>query len=482
MAHFYKPAKKSSAPSLKTLSAIKIERLSDDGRGIASITPNTKSGVNSAAPTSGKTVFIEGALAQETVNANIVKHSARYSEAYAKEIISASEHRRQAQCQYYSRCGGCQTQHMAIQEQHRFKLQATLDQLKKWAGLVPETLLPTLAADQYHYRRRARLGVDSRKLGKNNKPVMGFRQKNSQQLIRVTQCPVLLEVLEAMIEPIQAWLNKYLPAVSHIELIGADSAPAVLVRYTQSLSVDIRRHLQEKLHSFDALCWFQGKKQGQLEDAEGKKVNPELEYLLQNLPSREPLRFYFHPQDFIQGNAKVNQLMVNQALELMQPQASEHILDLFCGVGNFSLPLSRLAESVTGVEGIESMALTAASNAKRNHCDNTRFIALDLSNWRDLESSEVLSKPCDGLILDPPRSGAKSVCENIDKLMPKRIVYVSCDSATFARDAQLLCKHDYTLSKLGMLDMFPQTSHSEVMGLFIHPSWKELNSATVTTN
>ncbi|MFT6386647.1 MAG: 23S rRNA (uracil1939-C5)-methyltransferase [Cellvibrionaceae bacterium] len=491
MARFYKPKKQVQASLPRTLTNIKVERLSDDGRGIAKINTATEfssasaSGQKRASSKSskGKTVFIDGALPEETVNATVFQHSNRYSEAYVTEIIKPSKQRVQAKCKHYTRCGGCHVQHMSIEEQHRFKLGAILDQLKNWAQIEPEIVIPTLSSEQYRYRRRVRLGVDSRK-SDGNKPLMGFRQNNSKQLIRVTECPVMVESLESLIEPLQMWLNTYVLSITHIELIDTDKTVGVVIRYARSLSLDLRQQLQTILDPFDAICWFQNEKNGDLESVEGVRVKPELRYGLSDslhsqLLSVQPvsarrLTLNFHPQDFIQGNANVNQLMVTQAIELMKPQAEENILDLFCGVGNFSLPLSRLAKQVRGVEGVENMVVTATDNAKRNHCDNTQFFKVDLSDWKAIVSSGMLSSSCDALILDPPRSGAKTLCEKINKLMPKRIVYVSCDSATFARDAQLLCGHSYILSHLGLVDMFPQTSHSEVMGLFVHPSWKEV--------
>lgn len=495
MAHFYKPKKQEQNALSRTLTDIKVERLSDDGRGIAKIYSAAKSSVLSLSGqkqtkgknNGGKTVFIDGALPEETVNATIIRHSNRYSEAYVTDVIESSQQRVEARCKHYMRCGGCHVQHMSIEEQHRFKLGTILEQLKHWANVTPDIILPTVSAEQYHYRRRVRLGVDSRQSG-GNKPLLGFRQKNSQQLIRVAECPVMSASLEALIGPLQAWLNDHHAlCVSHIELIGSDENIGVVIRHTDSLSLELRRGLQSALVPFKAICWFQGQKHGELEGVDGMRVKPELHYSLSDPLASDSLSekslstpslvLHFHPQDFIQANAGVNQLMVTQAIALMQPQQEEDILDLFCGMGNFSIPLSRLSNQLRGVEGVESMVATAADNAKRNHCTNTQFLKVDLSDWQKIEASGILSLLCDGLILDPPRSGAKAVCENINKLMPKRIVYVSCDSSTFVRDAQLLCKNGYRLSHLGLVDMFPQTSHSEVMGLFIHPSWKVMQKS-----
>lgn len=468
MAQFYKPKKKAKHSGGSPIESILIDGLSDDGRGLARI-PNTQTSV-------GKTVFIEGALSQEVVNARVVNSANRFSEAYATEILKASSSRVEPVCSHYALCGGCDLQHMEEKEQHRFKLQAALDQLKKWSQIEPDHILPTLTGGAYRYRRRVRLGVSHRQPAKG-KLTLGFRRKNSQQLVRITECAVMTPSLEALIKPLDDWLERYKPAVSHVELIDSGQSIGVVVRYNRSLPPESRQQLHSSLKSslpsLDIACWFQGKKQANLEDAFGESINPKLYYCLNDPKSKAALRLAFHPQDFIQSNALVNQLMINQAIDLMKPRQDESILDLFCGVGNFSLPFSRLSKQLVGVEGLESMALVATHNAKENGCDNTQFLSLDLFDRSQLNSSTLRTSRFDGLILDPPRAGAKIVCENMNKLMPKRIVYVSCDSSTFARDAKALEGHGYKLSHLGMLDMFPQTAHSEVMGLFVHPLWQQ---------
>lgn len=467
MAQFYKPKKKVSSPRTTIISGVAVERLSDDGRGLATI-PNSHS-------STGKTVFIEGALPEEVVNAKIVNNASRFSDAYATEILKVGPSRVEPSCHHYVRCGGCQLQHMSEEEQHRFKRQATLDQLKKWSQVEPAYILPTLSGGAYQYRRRVRLGVNAQQ-SHQHKPVLGFRRKNSQQLIHIDECSVMTPSLDSVIKPLGEWLNRYKPSVTHVELVDSGQSIGLVVRYNRPLSTENRRHLQSILEAsllpLSVQCWFQGKKQASLEDTLGDPVSPELHYYLTDPKSATPLSLAFHPQDFIQSNAIVNQLMIDQAIELMSPKVDESILDLFCGIGNFSLPFARLAKNVVGVEGLDSMVLKAAKNAEANACENTQFLSLDLFDWTQYEASEVSSLHFDGMILDPPRAGAKAVCENIDKLMPKRIVYVSCDSSTFARDAKSLIQHGYSLSHLGVLDMFPQTAHSEVMGLFVHPSWQ----------
>jgi 23S rRNA (uracil1939-C5)-methyltransferase len=222
--------------------------------------------------------------------------------------------------------------------------------------------------------------------------------------------------------------------------------------------------------SITAEVYFQGAKNAVLENVAGETVDPRMEYAL---VLQQPLALRFHPQDFIQSNLEVNQAMVAQALDLLAPQPTEHIVDLFCGIGNFSLAIAQQAKHVTGIEGIDAMVGRARDNAQYNQLDNLTFLVQDLSD-ASFDASVItnnvrFSAPLsvDGLVLDPPRSGAKEICQNIRKLLPKRIVYVSCDSSTFARDAKILVENGYVLSHLGLMDMFPQTSHIELMALFV---------------
>lgn len=459
MAHFYKPppkAKKRTSPVNRYFDSLTIERLSDDGRGIASV--------------EGKTLFVEGALPGEQVSANVFSETARFMEAKVNAVVDSAAIRVMPQCGHYATCGACHMQHMSIASQHEFKQHAFLEKLKHWSGIEPKCVLPIIPDKDYRYRQRVRLSVMIR----SGNISFGFRKRNSKQLVDVGQCPVMAPSLEVLLKPLKQWLNEAQKkddcAVSHIEHIGSDDSTGIVIRHTKPLSLNYRELLQQQLTAFNAVCWFQGSKQSALTAVDGNVVDPRLFY---TLPEYD-VRLAYHPQDFVQANTKVNQKMVSQALALLQPQADERFLDLFCGIGNFSLPLSRLSKAVMGIEGVDAMVSRATENANNNinnqqYAESVKFLRADL-----FKEDSLTKALCgfDGIILDPPRAGAKMICENITKLMPKRIVYVSFDASTFARDAQLLCKNDYQLHTAGVMDMFPQTSHSEVMGLFIHSSWK----------
>ncbi|MFT5117655.1 MAG: 23S rRNA (uracil1939-C5)-methyltransferase [Kiritimatiellia bacterium] len=442
-----------------------VERLADDGRGIAS--------------DQGKTVFIEGALVGETVLTTITKRSNKYSEGRVKALLASSPERITPPCPIFSRCGGCSVQYMAANKQLEFKQASVLSQLSRWADVQPEQLLPAITGPEYGYRQRVRLAVE---YTKDAQLYFGFREVNSRRIVSVDQCAVLEPPLQSLLLPLKTWLLSVKPkVVSHIELLNSVAGPSVVIRHERKLGLDERVQLAQLLClSIDGKSteppplWFQGEKGAVLENIKGEAVDPRLQY---SVHADQALALSFHPQDFIQSNRVVNQSMVTQAVEWLAPQADEHIVDLFCGIGNFSLPLAQRAKWVTGVEGVNAMVARARDNAVSNQVDNITFVKKDLLD-ADLSVKSITNVKgvqgkltVDGLLLDPPRSGAKAICHHIRKLLPQRIVYVSCDSSSFARDTKLLIDQGYSLSRLGVMDMFPQTAHIELMALFTlsHP-------------
>ncbi len=436
--------------------SLHIERLADDGRGIA--------------VEHGKTIFVTGALDGETVLTTMTKRSHKFNEGRVKSITHASPDRIVPPCAVFSRCGGCSVQYMPSEKQLAFKQTAVLSQLSRWANISPQQLVPTISVKEYGYRQRVRLAVD---YAKDGELFLGFREEASHRLVNITACVVLEPALQAALPILREWLGSIkAQLVSHIELVNTETTITVVVRHTRALP-ETNRHPLATLFvqaSITAEVYFQGAKNAVLENVAGETVDPRMEYAL---VLQQPLALRFHPQDFIQSNLEVNQAMVAQALDLLAPQPTEHIVDLFCGIGNFSLAIAQQAKHVTGIEGIDAMVGRARDNAQYNQLDNLTFLVQDLSD-ASFDASVItnnvrFSAPLsvDGLVLDPPRSGAKEICQNIRKLLPKRIVYVSCDSSTFARDAKILVENGYVLSHLGLMDMFPQTSHIELMALFV---------------
>ncbi|EGG95114.1 RNA methyltransferase, TrmA family [gamma proteobacterium IMCC1989] len=455
---------------------------------------------------------MQGALVGEEVTVAIKKRMPKYIDARVHQIIKPSALRQTPPCPVFSRCGGCSVQYMSAEEQVAFKQDAVLSQLSRWSQITPDTLLPVLTDTEYGYRQRVRLAVDYTKTGEL---LLGFREVDSRAIVNIDSCMVLNPNLQKLIHPLRQWLS-YIKAhvVSHVELVNTthSAAPAsgdgteavgIVVRHTRLLASADRLQLQQCMSTFKKAgltvnLWFQSQKKGVLEDSNNIEVDPRLEYVL---PLASPLLFRFHPQDFIQSNPSINQKMVEQAIALLAPQSHEIVMDLYCGIGNFSLPLALHAKHVLAVEGVEAMTIRAADNAHCNGINNVTFITQDLSQPKLLRASvsaycqkqdafqsaaqpitqsitstaqvdSSTKKPAkqgviDALLLDPPRAGAKTICENIAELLPQRIVYVSCDSSTFARDAGLLVDNGYRLSTLGIMDMFPQTSHVEIMASFI---------------
>ena len=446
MPRFFKPKQQSKTALTKITEPLEIERLSDDGRGIAHY--------------QGKLVFVAGALPGELVQLRVTGQNSRYLEAKAVSIDKPSSQRIPPKCRHAKSCGGCTVQHMDHALQIDFKEQALFKQLKQ-QGLGPqhsgETLLEPLSDEPFAYRSRIRLGVSVDKRGDIS---LGFRQQHSQQLVNISECPVMLPSLSALIVPLHQWLQSLKNApVTHIEVVGQQDSRGVVIRHTRPVPQTAKQALYKTLQSMGVETWFQATKQGSLMNANDEPVDPRLSYYL----AEQSLHLHYHPQDFIQANPQVNAKMVNQALSLLKPQANERFVDLFCGIGNFSLPLSQQAAEVYGYEGVQTMVERATNNAKINGCRNVTFAQADLAAS---DASVYDMARIDGLLLDPPRTGAKVVCSNIAQLAPKRIVYVSCNTATFTRDAQILCANGYQLTASGVMDMFPQTSHSEVIGLF----------------
>lgn len=439
MARFFKPKKK----DLNSLidKPLSVESLSDDGRGLAHHR--------------GKAVFIDGALPEELVNVRVLSETSRYLDAKATKISNASPNRVEPRCNYANQCGGCSLQHMDYSTQRDYKEKHLFAQLAH-NSLYPKPL-PTLYNNAFGYRHRLRLGVN---VNKNGDITLGFRAKQSQQLVDIKSCLVGASHLTRLIEPLRNWLQNLANApVTHIELVGHDKNNAVVIRHNRKINAEAKQNLVKQLAELSCQTWFQSKKQGELEDEDGKTVTPRLAYRL----APYDITLQYHPQDFIQANVDLNTKMVEQALSLLKPQADEHFADLFCGIGNFSLPLARLAASVHGFEGVQSMVDRATANARLNELNNAHFSQADLGA---LDASVYDMPRIDGLLLDPPRSGAKLVCEQIKRIYPKRLVYISCNPATFNRDAQILCANNYRLTASGLVDMFPQTSHSEVIGMF----------------
>lgn len=422
-----------------------IERLSHDGRGIARW--------------QGKTLFVAGALPGETVTIRLVGEQSRFAEGEVSEVLVQAPERQTPPCRHFGTCGGCQLQHLEPRSQVAAKQQAVLDQLERQGKVRPKALAAPILSPSEGYRHRARLGVWTEK---NGVVTLGFRRKRERALTAIDSCEVLAPELNALLAPLREWLAglERKGAISHIELILADEGPAMVLREIKPLAPgDLERLGSEDLKALGGRVWRQTEAP-RLIDLAGQPCDPRLHY---GLPDFD-LDLAFHPQDFTQVNSEVNRAMVRQALEWLAPAPGERVLDLFCGMGNFTLPLARSGARVRGLEGSDAMVARARENARR-HGLEAEFEVANLARGDARLWPE--NTPLDAALLDPPRDGARELMAPLAQLRPKRLVYVSCNPATLARDAGELAAAGYDLQSLGVLDMFPHTEHVESMALFV---------------
>ncbi len=428
---------------------VSITDLTNDGRGVAHV--------------DGKVIFVNGALPGEDVSCLYVKKRKDYDEAKTVEVLKASEDRVAPICEVFGVCGGCSLQHLDPKKQIYFKAKQLSINLKKQAGLdwPIESQFPPLTAETEHYRYKARLGV--KYVAKKEKVLVGFREKFAPFIVEMDSCPVLEAHVSHLIRPLSE-LVKALSVISQIPqvevAVGANHT-ALNFRVLADLNESDIAHLKDFGRAHNALIYIQ-------------PGNESTTYLLSEEEDRDDLLNYrlldrltlaFKPSHFTQVNPKINQKMVKQALEFLNLKKDESVLDLFCGLGNFTLALALEAKTVIGVEGDNSLTEWAAKNADRNDLHNVEFYCTDLTQNQD--NADWMQNTYDAILVDPPRSGALEMMPYLGKLAPKRILYVSCHPATLARDIAELMKYNYELIKVGVMDMFPHTAHVESMALLV---------------
>lgn len=394
----------------------------------------------------GKALFIPGLLPQEKGDVVITEDKKQFARAQVKRRLNDSPERETPRCPHFGVCGGCQQQHASVALQQRSK-SAALSRLMKCD--VAEVIADT----PWGYRRRARLSLNY--LPKTQQLQMGFRKAGSSDIVDVRQCPILVPQLEALLPRVRASLeslqgNRHF---GHVELVQAGNGTLMVLRHTAPLSAADREKLERFSHS-EGLSLFLAPQSDILEPLTGEAP----------WYDSNGLRLTFSPRDFIQVNEGVNQKMVARALEWLDIQPDDRVLDLFCGMGNFTLPLATRAASVVGVEGVPALVEKGRENARRNGLQNVTFFHENLEE--DVTKQQWAKNGFDKILLDPARAGAAGVMKHIIKLKPIRIVYVSCNPATLARDSDALLNAGYQIQRLAMLDMFPHTGHLESMVLF----------------
>ena len=423
-----------------------IESLSHDGRGVARI--------------DGKAIFIAGALAGETVKFLYTRRHSKYDEGKTVEVLQGAEDRVEPKCQHFSICGGCSLMHLSPEAQLELKQNTLTEHLSHFGGLEPAQWLAPLKGPLWGYRRKARLGV--KHVPKKERVLVGFREKGSPYLALLDQCEVLdqrvgsrLAELGEMIAGLEAY-NR----IAQIEVAMDDDNVALIFRNLDSLSEADQQALVD--YGQKNKLWIYLQSGGPDTVTPLWPVSPQLSY-----QPEADLTLNFEPNDFTQVNDDINKDMIQRVIELLELKDQDRVLDLFCGLGNFTLPLAKRVGQVIGVEGDAALVKHAENNAIKNKLDNAIFEQADLTQT-ELKNYAWAKPGFNKILLDPPRSGAFEVLHQLAALGAERIVYVSCNPATLARDAgELVSNHGYKLISAGIMDMFPHTSNVESIALFI---------------
>jgi 23S rRNA (uracil1939-C5)-methyltransferase len=422
-----------------------VERMAHDGRGVAQV--------------DGKATLLWGGLPGEQVTFRYLARRRQHDEGRVVAVTSPAAARVTPRCEAFGICGGCSLQHLDPAAQIQAKQQVLLDNLEQVGGVKPAKLLPPLRNESpWGYRRKARLGV--RDVQRKGRVLVGFRERGSSLVADISNCPVLhpavgerIEALRQLVESLT--IRRQLP---QIEVAMDDERCILILRLLEPLSESDRDALQRFAKANDLLFYLQP---GGPETITPLDQAVQLSY---ELPAFA-LSLRFEPGDFTQVNSEINRKMVSHALELLSLEPEDRVLDLFCGIGNFTLPIARTAHSVTGVEGDSGLVARARDNAARNAIDNAAFFTADL--YGTLDAQPWLGNRYHKALLDPPRSGAAEVLPLLSRLGIERLVYVSCYPGTLARDAgELVTHHGYRLESAGVMDMFPHTGHVESIAVF----------------
>lgn len=425
-----------------------IVNLSHDGKGVARI--------------NGKVTFIQGALPDELVEFQYTRVKKDFDEGKLLSIVESSSIRVEPKCPHYQMCGGCSLQHMSAEEQIRFKQSHLLDLLSRYGHTEPQTVLAPLTSHNWNYRNKARLST--RFVEKKQTTMVGFRERNNPRYItEINQCPILNAKLDADIVHLRKLIDTMEDkhCIAQIEVAAGDDEIALILRNLSPLTTQDELKIQEFAQQFQYKIFLQP---GGPDSVFSFYPPNAHDYLSYQLPDYK-ITFQFHPNDFTQVNAGLNRKMVSQALQLMELKSSDIVLDLFCGLGNFSLPMAKLCSRVIGVEGSKNMVERAYMNAKANHITNADFYAANLDDV--MEVRNLVNTSFNKVLIDPPRSGALEIVKQIDSINPERIVYVSCNPVTLARDTDILVNQKgYVLITAGVMDMFPHTAHVESIALF----------------
>jgi 23S rRNA (uracil1939-C5)-methyltransferase len=425
-----------------------IESLDHEGQGVARMPE-------------GKTVFVEGALPGETVDYAVDRDKPRYARAHVERVIRASALRVRPRCEFFGVCGGCSMQHLDATAQAAIKQRVLEDALWHQARVRPEIIHPAIVGPAWAYRDRARLSV--RRVERLGGVLVGFHERRSSYIADMTHCAILPRRISALLPQLRTLVERSSVAerLPQIELAVGDGVTVLVFRILDPLTAADEALFRQFSDAHGIQVWLQP---GGPDTA--FRLHPvEAPALTYTVPEFD-LRYAFRPNDFTQVNVHINRLLLRRAMQLLDPRPGERIADLFCGLGNFSLPIARRGASVVGVEGSDALVRRAGENARANGlAERTEFYMANL--FETTEDSLAALGRLDKLLVDPPREGAIAVVKALGPDAPRRIVYVSCNPATLARDTGVLVhEKGYRLKGAGIANMFPHTSHVETIALF----------------
>jgi 23S rRNA (uracil1939-C5)-methyltransferase len=467
--------------NIEVTEPIRVEALDLDAQGIARLRPNEEEVLQGQ---SGKVIFIKGALPTELVTYTITSDKARFSKAKVREILRPAVFRAEPKCAAFGVCGGCTMQHLDIRAQVAMKQRVLEDDLQHIAKTKPQEILRPMGGPTWEYRHRARLSAVNRSIKKGT-VLIGFHEGKSGYVADMLACEILPKHVSNLLPEMRKLVMglSIVDRMPQIEIaVGEPEDPssndlkknipvtALVLRNLLPLTNADEQLLRAFADQHQVWIWLQPKG---IETV--APFYPETGKLCYRLPEFE-IEMPFKPTDFTQVNHMMNRALVSRAIRLLEVKATDRVLDLFCGLGNFTLPLARKAKQVLGIEGLETLTTRAKENALHNGlADKVNFMKSDLF---EVTPETIASwAKAERWLMDPPREGAMEICKALaelhtqdSELLPQRIVYVSCNPKTLARDVEILCHHaGYALSSAGIVNMFPHTSHVESMAVFDRP-------------
>ncbi len=432
----------SDIPTLAT-----IESLAHDGRGVTHV--------------DGKVVFIDEALPTEQVEFIYTDSRKDYAEGKVVNLLTRAEVRVDAPCPHYGVCGGCSFQHVEVTAQIQIKQELLSEQFKRIGKVETPELWSPLVGEHWGYRRKARMGV--KYVEKKGRVLVGFRERRNPFLAEINGCAVMHPMVGTRLVELGEMIESLTirDKIPQIEVAIGDEKCVLAFRVLEPPTLEDKEKMRAFAHKNDISVCLQSKGPDTIVPLDGE---PEV-MLTYALPDQD-IEFKFRPAMFTQVNYGINRQMINRVLDILQLTKDDNVLDLFCGLGNFTLPMAKYAGRVVGVEGDQPLVNHAKENARHNNIENVEFYAADLT--KDISGMAWANQRYNKIMLDPSRAGASEILHHLKRWQPEQIVYVSCNPSTLARDAGILVNElGYKLVKAGVMDMFPHTGHVESMALFV---------------